>query len=73
LLPLEDVDTTADETRRYTAKCLYCARTIFRSARTIGDNQIRMVEHHILVCRPLLAYERDSELLTHFRIAATAA
>jgi hypothetical protein len=67
------VDTTSDETRRYTAKCIYCARIIFTSARNIGDNQLRMVEHHILVCRPLIAYERHSELLTHFRIAATAA
>jgi hypothetical protein len=66
------VKTPAEDDRRYTAKCVHCARIIFRSARQIGDNQLRMVEHHILVCRPLVAYERSSELLTHFNIAQAA-
>lgn len=65
--PLQEVD------RRYTAKCVHCARTVFRAARHIGDLQLRMVEHHILVCRPLASFERASDLLSHFNIADTAA
>jgi hypothetical protein len=73
LLVVNHVDTDTDDNRRYTAKCVYCARTVFSSARSIGENQLRMAELHVLICRPLVAYERRSELLTHFRIAAAAA
>ncbi|MEO6028537.1 MAG: hypothetical protein ABIR79_16850 [Candidatus Binatia bacterium] len=32
-----------------------------------------MVEHHILVCRPLVACESSSELLSHLNITERAA
>ena len=59
--------------RRYTASCVHCSRTIFREAVRIGEVQLRMVEYHILVCRPLVAIERSSELLRHFNISECAA
>ena len=67
----DGVETLIEDDRRYTAKCTHCARTIFRAARRIGDLQLRMVEHHILVCRPLVTCDDSSELLSHFKIAAT--
>lgn len=67
------VKTLADDGRRYTASCIYCSRILFREAARIGEVQLRMVEYHILVCRPLIAIERSSEILRHLSIAEKAA
>lgn len=61
-----ELDAQPDE--RYTGRCLHCARTIFRAARRVGELQLRMIEHHILVCRPLLNFQRSSDLLRQCRI-----
>ena len=58
----------AEPSDRYTGTCVHCARTIFRAARRVGDVQLRMIEHHILVCRPLLSFRRSSDLLRQCRI-----
>ena len=58
--------------RRYTATCVHCARVVFRSARRVGDVQLTMIEHHLLVCRPLATVARAADLLGHCKVTETA-
>ncbi|HEY2389456.1 MAG TPA: hypothetical protein VGK30_21080 [Candidatus Binatia bacterium] len=57
----------------YDARCLYCARQVFRAARRLGGVQLDMIENHVLACRPLEPIERTTDLLVHFKITETAA
>jgi hypothetical protein len=56
---------------RYTARCIHCARIAFRAARRLGDIQFRIIESHVLVCRPLATIETEPDLLAHFTITET--
>jgi hypothetical protein len=60
-----------DDARRYTVDCMHCARTMFTSARRIGEIQLMMIETHLLVCRPLATLEGAAALLGHCRVRET--
>ena len=62
----------AEHGPRYTAECVYCGRTIFREARRIGDLQRRVIENHMLICRPLVQLTGTSTLLRHCHIRESA-
>ena len=58
---------------RYTAQCVHCGRVVFRDARRMDDLQVRMIESHMLLCRPLAVVDEVDDLLGHFRIIESAA
>ncbi len=60
-----------DHALRYTVNCIHCARTVFRSARRIGELQLMMIETHLLVCRPLATLAGAADLLRHCRVSET--
>ncbi len=64
---------SSQRSSRYTAKCVYCARIVFRDARRLGDIQVRMIQSHVLICRPLAVIGNEPDLLGHIKIIETAA
>jgi hypothetical protein len=63
----------SSEAVTYTARCIHCARLVFRRAYRLGDVQLDIIENHVLACRPLDPIERVEDLLGHFTITETVA